>query len=250
MGLLDNMGSFVRRGTDAAGRAAGTANLKMQLNDLMKRRQGLAAQLGASLYESTREIHEFRAGREQIYDDIEAIDRQRESLEQQLAEIEAASQAAQMASVRYTCPRCGASVYAQDSFCSGCGLSIAEVKSLILNASPQPIQSTGMVCPGCGAPINEDDVFCMNCGKDLRISETPEEECEMPGGAEPDSSCTEGEGEAIDDSSSDLPIIPQEIDATEAISSGTPSNEGYCPNCGNPIEAGQVFCGICGSKIQ
>lgn len=248
MGLFDNMGSFVRRGTDAAGRAAETANLKMQLNDLMKRRQGLAAQLGASLYEPTKEIQEFRAGREQIYDSIEAIDRQRAALERQLADIEAASQAAQMATVRYTCPRCGSSVYAQDSFCSGCGLPIADVKAMILNAAPQQAPNSGMACPSCGAPINEGDVFCMSCGKALSATDVPPAQ-EMIQDTATNSGYLEQEDETVYDPNTAITVPAQKSVVEEAASIDAMPDGGFCPNCGNPVEAGQAFCGVCGSKI-
>lgn len=54
MGLMDNITSAVNRGTAAAGRETEKIRLKARMNELTKQRQGLAAQLGASLYEATR----------------------------------------------------------------------------------------------------------------------------------------------------------------------------------------------------
>lgn len=82
----------------------------------MKRRQALAAQLGASLYDATKDDPTFRAGREAIYDGIAAIDAERAGYQAEIDRIEAEAQAA---AVRYTCPFCGSSVAVSDLFCSG-----------------------------------------------------------------------------------------------------------------------------------
>ncbi len=61
MGFLDDVQSTFNRGVAGASRTASVVKLKGQLNDALKRRQGLAAQLGASLYEQTKEDPAFRA---------------------------------------------------------------------------------------------------------------------------------------------------------------------------------------------
>lgn len=55
MGILDNITSSVNKGLAATNRATSTMKLKAQMNDALKRRQNLAAQLGASLYEATKD---------------------------------------------------------------------------------------------------------------------------------------------------------------------------------------------------
>ncbi|WP_452040127.1 hypothetical protein [Adlercreutzia rubneri] len=52
MGFLDNVTSAVSRGAAAAGRSADRIKLNARIGELNKQRQGLAAQLGASLYEA------------------------------------------------------------------------------------------------------------------------------------------------------------------------------------------------------
>lgn len=52
MGLLDNVTSAVNRRTAAAGRGADKIKLNARIGELNKQRQGLAAQLGTSLYEA------------------------------------------------------------------------------------------------------------------------------------------------------------------------------------------------------
>ena len=73
MGLLDDVQSTINRGVAATGRTARVVKLKSQMTDSLKRRQNLAAQLGASLYDATKDNDEFRAGREGLYDGIAAI---------------------------------------------------------------------------------------------------------------------------------------------------------------------------------
>lgn len=52
MGFLDNVASAVSRGAAAAGRGADKIKLNARIGELNRRQQGLAAQLGAILYEA------------------------------------------------------------------------------------------------------------------------------------------------------------------------------------------------------
>ena len=64
-----------------------TTKLKIEMNDLLKQRQSLAAQLGASLYEITRDDPAMTEGREALYSGIAQLDERRAKLEEQIAEI-------------------------------------------------------------------------------------------------------------------------------------------------------------------
>ena len=108
MGLLDDVQSTINRGVAATGRTARVVKLKSQMTDSLKRRQNLAAQLGASLYDATKDNDEFRAGREGLYDGIAAIDAEREQLqaeidmlERQAAEEAQAAAVARLSVLRY-----------------------------------------------------------------------------------------------------------------------------------------------------
>lgn len=129
MGFLDNIQSSLNRGVAATSRATSTVKLKAQMADALHRRQQLAAQLGASLYEATRDNPELRAGREALYDGIAACDEERARYQEQIDALEAESADAAQAAVTYTCPFCGARVGNDDLFCSGCGKPITEVKA-------------------------------------------------------------------------------------------------------------------------
>lgn len=180
MGLFDSVTSAVNRGTAAAGRTSRTARLKIQAGEIAKQRRELVAQLGASLYEEVRDRPEFREGREELLDGIAAIDSQREQIEAEIAELEAEAEAAQIAARIYTCPRCGMRVSETHSFCSGCGLSIAEVRAAACADAAAGVAGTGVTCAACGAPMAQDDLFCMTCGAKRGVEEGESSSPEAP----------------------------------------------------------------------
>lgn len=157
MGILDNITSTVNRGTESAGRAAEKLKLKNQIGEINKRRQQLAAQLGASLYEATKDAPELRAGREALYDGIAACDAERADAQRKIDELDAMSQAASAAAATFRCSVCGATMGGGDLFCSGCGTPAAQARAAGAPAS-------GIACEACGAVMNEGDAFCMSCG--------------------------------------------------------------------------------------
>ncbi len=170
MGFFDDIQASMNRGMASAGRAVDTQKIKMQMNDAAKRRQALAAQLGASLYDVTKDAPEFRSGREPLYDGIAAVDAERASLQAQLDELERQAQQAAQAAATFACPFCGARMGVSDLFCSGCGKPITEIKDVFAarQQAEAPVASTvGSACPVCGAPVVEGDAFCMSCGKKL-----------------------------------------------------------------------------------
>lgn len=173
MGFLDDVQASVNRGVAGANRGVESMKLKNQMNDAMKRRQQLAAQLGASLYEVTREDAVLRSGREALYDGIAAIDQERDAIQAQLDELERQAAAAAQAAASIECPFCHTRISATDMFCCGCGKPMAEIQAAYaaapaVPAEPEPapvaVQAT---CPACGSPVNEGDAFCMNCGAKL-----------------------------------------------------------------------------------
>lgn len=183
MSFFDDLQNSINRGVAGANRTGNTIKLKAQLNEAMKRRQTLAAQLGASLYEATKDDPVLRAGREAIYDGIANIDAERAGYQAEIDRIEAEAQAAQAAAVRYTCPFCGSSVAASDLFCSGCGKPMTEIEAAITKQRTSGIAtaaasdaSSSATCPQCGAPVNEGDMFCMSCGAKLESAPEPEPE--------------------------------------------------------------------------
>ena len=170
MGFFDDIQASMNRGMASAGRAVDTQKIKVQMNDAAKRRQALAAQLGASLYDATKDSPEFRSGREPLYDGIAAVDAERASLQAQLDELERQAQQAAQAAATFACPFCGVRMGMNDLFCAGCGKPIAEIKDAFAaqqQAEAPAASATASACPACGAPIAEGDAFCMSCGQKL-----------------------------------------------------------------------------------
>ncbi len=173
MGFLDDVQASVNRGVAGANRGVESMKLKNQMNDAMKRRQQLATQLGASLYEVTREDAVLRSGREALYDGIAAIDQERDAIQAQLDELERQAAAAAQAAASIECPFCHTRISATDMFCCGCGKPMAEIQAAYaaapaVPAEPEPAPvAVQAVCPACGSPVNEGDAFCINCGAKL-----------------------------------------------------------------------------------
>lgn len=168
MGILDNMTSAMNRGAESMSRATEKSKLKGQLNEVNKKRQNLAAQLGASLYPVTKDDPTLRAGREFIYDSIAACDNERDELQHKIGEIEATNQAAASAATMYKCAVCGANISGADLFCSGCGTPASEAIPAAAVAVPVAGAKT---CATCGAPMGADDMFCMSCGTKVEVAE-------------------------------------------------------------------------------
>lgn len=164
MGILDNMTAAVNRGTESAGRAAEKLKLKNQINEVNKRRQQLAAQLGASLYDVTKDNAELRQGREALFDGIAACDAERASAQAKIDELDVMAQAASAAASTFSCAVCGATMGGGDLFCSGCGAPVEKAKA---SSAPAP---SGPACASCGAPMGEGDLFCMTCGAKAEAS--------------------------------------------------------------------------------
>ncbi len=160
MGILDDAKMSISRGTAAAERTAKTLAVKNRINEIQKRRRDLAAQLGASLYEATKDKDEFREGREGIYDAISSCDAERDDCQRQIEQLEAESKAAQQVS----CPNCGARISASDSFCWGCGKPVDKDLSASESREPTSLDSGAAKCERCNSPVAAGDLFCMRCG--------------------------------------------------------------------------------------
>ena len=161
MGILDNITSTVNRGTAAAGRSADKLKLNARINELNKQRQSLAAQLGASLYDATKDDDALRQGREALYDGIANVDSECEDCKRQIAALDEQAQQAANAATGFTCVVCGAHMSRADLFCSGCGTPADKARPA---ATSVPVSSVGPVCISCGASRSEGDLFCMSCG--------------------------------------------------------------------------------------
>lgn len=285
MGFLDSLQSSVNRGMAATGRATSTMKLKAQMSEALKRRQALAAQLGASLYDVTKDDANLRAGREALYDGIAACDAERAQCQAEIERLEAESAAATAANSYYVCPFCGSHVVTTDLFCSGCGKPMAEITAALSAQQQAPAAPVAPVpgaaaCPQCGAPVNAGDVFCMSCGYNLAAAPAPAavaasdpepavapvpepavapvpepvdevaslEVAPMPEPLDAVASEPVVEAEAIETVVAPAPASVTEP-APEPIPAAAPAAN-VCPNCGTPCEPGDAFCMGCGARLS
>lgn len=285
MGFLDSLQSSVNRGMAATGRATSTMKLKAQMSEALKRRQALAAQLGASLYDVTKDDANLRAGREALYDGIAACDAERAQCQAEIERLEAESAAATAANSYYVCPFCGSHVVTTDLFCSGCGKPMAEITAALSAQQQTPAAPVAPVpgaaaCPQCGAPVNAGDVFCMSCGYNLAAAPAPAavaasdpepvvapvpepavapvpepvdevaslEAAPMPEPLDAVASEPVAEAEAIETVVAPAPASVTEP-APEPIPAAAPAAN-VCPNCGTPCEPGDAFCMGCGARLS
>ena len=168
MGIFDDARAAVNRGTATAERTTRKLKLQTQVNDVNKRRQNLATQLGASLYEATKDDEKLRSGRESLYDGMAACDKERADLLAQIAHIDEETAAEQSAARSFICGVCGTRVSEADMFCSGCGTPSAQAKAAAQATQTSPAGAAGgPTCPSCGAAITANDMFCMSCGAKL-----------------------------------------------------------------------------------
>ncbi|WP_165043191.1 MULTISPECIES: zinc ribbon domain-containing protein [unclassified Adlercreutzia] len=152
MNLLDSMSAALSRGTNVADRAAKNLKYEVRLREITRERQSLAAQLGASLYEDTKDDPDMRAGRERLYDGIAALDIEREQVRAQIANL--AEQAQTEAQQSPLCPFCGSRVAGDHLFCSGCGRSIDDIRAawFAQAAAAEPAPTPAASAPEGGAP--------------------------------------------------------------------------------------------------
>ena len=252
MGFLDSVQSTFNRGVAAAGRTGDQVRLKGQMNDANKRRQNLAAQLGASLYDLTKDDPKFREGREALYDGIASIDAERANIQAELDRLEQEAQAAQIASTRFACPFCGSQLSANDVFCSGCGKPMAEIQAALSKAQTgAPANWDGPTCPSCGAPMNVGDMFCMNCGHKLDApaeapapAPAPEPEPAPVPHPEPEPASMPAYEPVSEPEPVSMPAYePEPAPMPEPVA------ERVCPNCGAPAAPGDKFCMNCGFPL-
>lgn len=209
MGFLDSIQGAMNRSTAAAGRGVDKMKLNNRISEIQKQRQALLGQLGASLYEQTKTDPVLRAGREALYDGIDALDVERAQCLAEIARIEEEARAAEVAAATLRCTQCGSVVYGTDMFCSTCGKRVDEIRAELAAASTQYAPAaSGLACTNCGNPVGEDDMFCSSCGK--RVDE-----------------------------------IKAELAAQAAPVAEGPK----CPTCGAAITEGDMFCMGCGTKL-
>lgn len=258
MGILDDVSSAIGRGTSAAERKAREVKLNSQMNDVNKRRQGFAAQLGASLYEATKDDPSFREGRETLYDNIAACDDERAKIQNDLAALKAEAEASSAAAHSFACAVCGARVTEADLYCSGCGTPVAQARP-VQQPVATPAASAASRCPNCNEPISPGDAFCMHCGTKIEapaeapaptsepvpvpVPEPTSEPVQIP---EPE---PESEPVAMPDTAPESNPVPVP-EPEPTIESEPVAQAPVCSKCGSPLGPEDRLCANCGTKVE
>ncbi|MCL2631725.1 MAG: zinc ribbon domain-containing protein [Coriobacteriia bacterium] len=161
--ILNSAGNLLNRGVAAAGRGTKTISLRAQINDLVKRREKLTSDLGASIYLETRYDPVFRAPRESYYSAIESIDAQVEALQAEInvieqdAQVGAAQPVVGAPPVGYpaqqaaTCSTCGVILDPADAFCRNCGAPVPKTEGAAGFAAPDAVPAAVGAVPAAAA---------------------------------------------------------------------------------------------------
>ena len=168
MGFFDDIQGAVDRGMSTMERGVEIAKINARMREINQQRSNLAAQLGACLYERTKNDPSFTEGLETLYSGIARLDSERIEAQAMIEQLQNQPQQKAPARQLVTCPTCGSFCDPTDMFCCGCGAKVADFAA----GSAASAAAGTYYCPKCSAPFEEGDAFCMSCGARL-ASELP-----------------------------------------------------------------------------
>ncbi|MDY5372305.1 MAG: zinc-ribbon domain-containing protein, partial [Eggerthellaceae bacterium] len=168
MGFFDDIQGAVDRGMSTMERGVEIAKINARMREINQQRSNLAAQLGACLYERTKNDPSFTEGLETLYSGIARLDSERIEAQAMIEQLQNQPQQKAPARQLVTCPTCGSFCDPTDMFCCGCGAKVADFAA----GSAANAETGTNYCPKCSAPIDAGDAFCMSCGARL-TSEQP-----------------------------------------------------------------------------
>jgi len=122
------------------------------------------------------------------------------------------------------CPDCHAPVWETADFCDNCGYPLGSglvgAAALSLPAEKTFVgEATAGTCSSCGYQNIPGEMFCQNCGVQLApVTSAP-------------------------------PPLPKQVTREGGLSGGAMPFKG-CPNCGHPMNPGDVYCENCGAQIS
>jgi len=218
MSIFDEIGKKITQtGQSAATKTKGlaeTVKLNGMISEEEKNIENTFYQLGKSYYQA------YRENPNQLF--INFIDK----INAARANIAIYSEQIKQIKGIKSCQNCGTDVTYGASFCGSCGSS----------ALAAPIATdNSLVCNECGSAISSNAAFCRSCGSKVGQSVGNEISAEpLPVVTESNST----ESTIIDDEKS-----------SETTSFAAPT-ESECPQCGNILTAGTVFCLNCGHMAK
>jgi predicted amidophosphoribosyltransferase len=167
------------------------------------------------------------------------------------------------------CPECGVKLDGDEMICSVCGFKFTQLNPVIQNETPvvpppPPVVEppASLKCPNCGAKIEEHEIFCNGCGTRLTMiqDKKPTDIPPPPPVAEtpvvpPPPPIVETPVVPPPPLVVETPVVPPPPPVVETPVAPpppvveTPPLVTFCPNCGAKIEANEVFCNGCGTKL-
>ena len=179
---------------------------------------------------------------------------------------------------RFNCPNCGEAFKNDALFCSKCGAKLPEREE----EKPQ-IPDGAQKCEKCGNILKKDALFCNVCGNKLSIPEVDNTEAAalLP---DTEAAADENKQEAVIEVKPDETAETQEsenagkADTSEAVAENKSEStektaetakadteekyeetvepeiaeaaEKICPSCNNKMDADDLFCNECGTKVE
>ena len=126
MGFFDDIQGAVDRGRSTMERGVEIAKINARMREINQQRSNLAAQLGACLYERTKNDPSFTEGLETLYSGIARLDSERIEAQAMIEQLQNQPQQKAPARQLVTCPTCGSFCDPTDMFCCGCGAKVAD----------------------------------------------------------------------------------------------------------------------------
>lgn len=142
------------------------------------------------------------------------------------------------------CPQCGHSNLPGSAFCDNCGFDLSQAPvsapAPAYPAAPAPVPAYpaaaptmpavgSAVCPQCGTPVSPGAAFCDNCGASLAAAAPA-----APVWPQQPAPAVQPPYQAP------VPQPPYQAPPTVAAA---------CPQCGQPLVPGAMFCDSCGANL-
>lgn len=225
MKLLDNISIMVDSGIDYAGKKAEVLKLQADLVKINKSLESAYAALGRSIMMREGTNESFLAMYGQQLSAVRELERHAAETRERIddfSQIQDVHTPLTKTVPEGCCPTCGASVPIDAMFCPSCGGDLAALKANFTK------------CPSCGAIYSRDTVFCIECGSRVKpLLETD---------SKPDR--IQPEQPAMINQSG----VPEQEPSVHPLYE--PPSAAACPNCGEPVDVDDLFCGLCGTRLK
>ena len=241
MDIIEKVQGAFNKGSSTASRSVEMARQKNRLKDISQQRTRLTAQLGAVLYEKTKDDPSWTSGLQELYSEIAKLDEDRDSVNAQIQSLTAQEQAEENLAHTFSCPSCGTTCSFADHYCMGCGQPIDDAKPS--PSAERPIQN--LICPICGNDVEPEDSFCMSCGGALQRKVNSAASPSAESTVLEEKSAVAPSNPAFDSELKKQPERPQ------VSPIALPSEDiSFCPACGQKTYPSDAFCIECGAKLS